>query len=62
MNAGQPSAQLGNFILSCLNPYIKPGFSERDFVDDGLSPANELRHSGRVRTRRNAKSGTHILV
>ena len=65
MGAGHSSTKQRNVVLSRLDPYNKPGFSERDFVDDGVSPENELRRSGRVRTRRriyDAESGTHRLV
>ena len=65
MGTGQSSTKQRNAVLSRLDPYNKPGFSERDFVDDGVSPENELRRSGRVRTRRriyDAKSVTHKLV
>jgi len=65
MSAGQFSTKQRNAVLSRLDPYNKPGFSERDFVDDRVSPENELRRSGRIRTRRriyDAESGTHKLV
>ena len=65
MGAGKSSTKQINTVLSRLEPYNKPRFSERDFVDDGLSPENELCRSGRVRTRRriyDAESGTHKLV
>ena len=65
MGAGHSSTKQRNAVLSRLDHYNKPGFSERDFVDDGVSPENELRRSGRVRTRRrthDAESGTHKLV
>ena len=48
MDAGQSSAKLRNAILSRLDRYNKPVFSKIDFVDDGVSPENELRCSGRV--------------
>ena len=65
MSAGQSSTKQRNAVLSRLDPYNKPGFSERDFVDDRVSPENELRRSGRIRTGRriyDAESGTHKLV
>ena len=65
MGTGQSSTKQRNAVLSRLDPYNKPGFSERDFVGDGLSPRNELRRSRRVRIRRriyDATNGTHKLV
>ena len=65
MSAGQSSTKQRNAVLSRLDPYNKPGFSERDFVDDRVSPENELRRSGRVRTEKriyDANSGTRKLV
>ena len=38
--------------LSRLDPNNKSRLSERDFVDNLVSPENELRRSGRIRTRR----------
>ena len=46
MGTGQSSTKQRNDVLSCLDPYNKPGFSERYFVDNGVSPENELRCSG----------------
>ena len=65
MGAGQSFAKQRNVVLCCLDPYNKPGFYERDAVDNEVSPENELCRSGRVRTQRriyDAKSGTHKLV
>ena len=51
--------------MSPLDQYNKPGFSERDFVGDAVSPENELRRFCSVRTQRriyDATNGTHKLV
>jgi len=45
MGASQSSTKQRNSVLSRLDPNNKPGFSEGDFVDDGVSPKNELHRS-----------------
>ena len=65
MDKSQSSTKQRNDVLSCLDPNNKCRLSERDFVEDVVSSENELRRSGRVRTRRkiyNAKSGTFKLI
>ena len=45
------STKQRNDILSRLHPINKSRLSEIYFVDDGVSPENELRRSGRVKIR-----------
>ena len=53
MGASQSSTKERNCILFPFSAYNKSWLSERDFVDDGGSPKNELCRSGRVKTMRN---------
>ena len=60
MYASQSSTKQRNGVLSRLDH-----LSERDFVDNGVPPKNELHHSGLVRTWRriyDAKIGTYKPV
>ena len=50
MDESQSSKNQKNDGLSRLNPNDKSRVSERNFVDDGVFPANELRRSGRVKS------------
>ena len=65
MDESQSSTNQKNGVLSRLDPNDKSRVSERNFVDDGVFPENELRRSGRIRTRRkiyDAESGTYKPV
>ena len=62
MDESQSSTNQKNGVLSRLDPSDKSRVSEGNFVDGGVFPGNELRRSGRVRTRRrvyDAESGTY---
>ena len=62
MDESQCSISQRNSLLFHLDPNDKPTVSERNFVDDGVLPVNELHGSGRVRTRKriyDAESGTY---
>ena len=61
----QSSTNQKNGVLSRLDPNDKSRVFERNLNDDGVFPENELRRSGRVRTRRkiyDAESGTYKPV
>ena len=50
MDESQSSTKQRNGVLSRLDPINKYRLSEKDFVNDGVSPENELHRSGRVKT------------
>ena len=50
MDKSQSSTNQKSSVLSRLDPNDKSRVSERNFVDDGVFPENELHRSGRVQS------------